>query len=113
MSLTIQHRRKDGIEILDLAGQLTLGDGTGALRSAIQKATANGADLIVNLSGVAYLDSAGLGELVGSYASVTSKGKRMKLLNPQKRVDTLLQITKLYSTFECFTNEQEALESFS
>ena len=110
MSLTIQHRRKDGIEILDLAGQLTLGDGTGALREAIKK---TGTDLLVNLAGVAYLDSAGLGELVGSYASVTSKGKRMKLLNPQKRVDTLLQITTLYSTFECFTDEHEALASFS
>ena len=113
MPLTIQHRRKDGIEILDLAGQLTLGDGTGALRESIQKASNSGTGLIVNLSGVTYLDSAGLGELVGSYAGVTSKGKRMKLLNPQKRVDSLLQITKLYSTFECFKDEREALESFS
>ncbi len=113
MSLTIQYRRKDGIEILNLAGQLTLGDGTGALRAAIQTASHNAVDLLVNLSGVSYLDSAGLGELVGRYSNVTSKGKRMKLLNPQKRVDALLQITKLYSTFECFTDEREGLESFS
>ena len=112
MALTISNRRSGGVEILDVAGRLTLGDGTGALRDATRKAMERGADLLLNLSGVAYIDSAGLGELVGSYASAVSRGRRMKLLRPQKRVDSLLQMTKLYATFEIFEDEAAAVASF-
>ena len=109
MSLTIQHRKAGAIEILDLNGDLTLGDGTASLRQAISKTKAH---LLVNLAGVHCIDSAGLGELVGSYSILQEQGQRMKLLNPAKRVDSLLQVTKLYTTFECFTDEQIALGSF-
>ena len=108
MSLLIQHRKVGTTEVLDCNGQLTLGDGTAALRQAIKKSSGN---LLLNLSGVTYIDSAGLGELVGSYSTVKEQGRKMKLLNPAKRVDSLLQVTKLYTTFECFTEEQKALES--
>ena len=113
MSLTIGRRRSGGVEILDIGGRLTLGDGTGMLREAVKKTADADLDVLLNLAGVVYVDSAGLGELVGSFASASAKGRRMKLLNPPKRVDSLLQITKLYSTFECFSDERQAIESFT
>jgi anti-sigma B factor antagonist len=112
MTLTISSRRSGGVEILDVAGRLTLGDGTGALRDAVRKALERGADLLLNLSGVAYIDSAGLGELVGGYASAVARGRQVKLLRPHKRVDSLLQMTKLYATFEIFEDEAAAVASF-
>jgi anti-sigma B factor antagonist len=61
---------------------------------------------------VSYIDSSGLGELVGAYATGASQGAQIKLLNVQKRVDDLFTITKLYTVFESFTNETAAVQSF-
>jgi len=70
-------------------------------------------DILLNLKEVSYLDSAGLGELVGSYASVTHGGGSIKLLHPQAKVHDLLQVTKLYTVFVAFDDENEALRSFA
>ncbi|HEY2012699.1 MAG TPA: STAS domain-containing protein [Bryobacteraceae bacterium] len=67
----------------------------------------------MNLKDVGYIDSAGLGELVGSYASVTQSGGSIKLLHPQAKVHDLLQVTKLYTVFVAFDEENEAVRSFS
>jgi len=67
----------------------------------------------LNLAEVSYIDSSGLGQLIGSYATVTNRGGQMKLLNLQKRVNDLMQITKLVTVFETYTNEKEALGSFA
>ena len=69
-------------------------------------------NLIVNLDGVDFIDSSGLGELVGAYATGANQGAQIKLLNVQKRVHDLIQITKLYTVFESFTSETAALRSF-
>ncbi|MBI4902948.1 MAG: STAS domain-containing protein [Acidobacteria bacterium] len=113
MSFTISSRKRDGIEILTLAGRLVLGDGTGLLRTAVRKSLEEGNDLLLDLAGLGYMDSAGLGELVGSYASASSRMRQMKLMRPQDRIGTLLQITKLYATFEVFPDEASALAAFS
>jgi anti-sigma B factor antagonist len=112
MQLTISNRNSGKLEILTLSGRLTLGDGTAAFRDAARKALDAGSDILVDLSGVDYIDSAGLGELVSAYASATSRGRYVKLLRPLKRVDSLLHVTKMYSTFEIFEDEAAAMASF-
>jgi anti-sigma B factor antagonist len=113
MSLKANLRRAGDVQIVDLAGRITLGEGSGLLRSTIKELVSSGQkNILVNLKDVTYLDSAGLGELVGSYASVTNSGGNIKLLNPQSKVHDLLQITKLYTVFVAFDDEPEALRSF-
>lgn len=114
MSLKAAVRRAGDVAIVDLAGRITLGDGSGLLRSTIKDLVNSGQkNILVNLKDVAYVDSAGLGELVGSYASVTNLGGNIKLLNPQTRIHDLLQVTKLYTVFITFDDEGEALRSFA
>jgi anti-sigma B factor antagonist len=114
MSLKANVRRAGDVQIVDLAGRITLGEGSGLLRNAIKELVSSGnRNILVNLKDVTYLDSAGLGELVGSYASVTNAGGNIKLLHPQAKVHDLLQITKLYTVFIAFDDEPEALRSFA
>ena len=61
---------------------------------------------------MSYIDSSGLGELIGAYATGANQGAQIKLLNLQKRVHALLQVTTLYTVFESFTSEPAALRSF-
>jgi anti-sigma B factor antagonist len=112
MSLTATIRQTGGVSIVDLKGRITLGSGTGELRQTVVKALENGPNLILNLAGVDYMDSAGLGEMVGAYTSVTGRGGKLKLLNPQKKLSDLLQLTRLYTLFETFEDEQAAIKSF-
>jgi anti-sigma B factor antagonist len=101
------------VAIVDLEGRLTLGEGSGLVRSTIRDLVSSGhKQILLNLAGVTYIDSAGLGELVGSYATVTNLDGNLKLLNTQSKVHDLLQITKLYTVFVNFTDEAEALRSF-
>lgn len=114
MSLKANVRRAGDVAIVDLAGRITLGEGSGLLRNTIKELISSGQkNILVNLKDVTYLDSAGLGELVGAYASVTNAGGSIKLLNPQAKVHDLLQITKLYTVFVAFDDEPEALRSYA
>jgi anti-sigma B factor antagonist len=115
MSLKANVRRAGDVAVIDLAGRITLGEeGSGLLRSTIKGLIQSGQrHLLVNLKDVTYLDSSGLGELVGAYASVTNAGGNIKLLNPQAKVHDLLQITKLLTVFVTFDDEAEALRSFA
>jgi anti-sigma B factor antagonist len=113
MSLKATVRNTAGVAIVDLAGRLTLGEGSGLVRSTIKDlVNSNQKNILINLKDVTYIDSAGLGELVGSYASVTNSGGSIKLLNPQAKVHDLLQVTKLYTVFVAFEDEPEAIRSF-
>jgi anti-sigma B factor antagonist len=106
-------RQVGDVMIMDLSGRIALGDGSGALREAVKDMLKEGQrKILLNLGDVGYIDSAGLGELVGAYATVTNQGGEIKLLNVQRRVDDLLQVTKLYTVFESFTSENAALHSF-
>ena len=114
MSLKISIREPANAAILDMSGRITLGDALGDLRDSIREALAGDqVNILLNLAEVSYIDSSGLGQLIGSYATVASKGGQMKLLNLQKRVNDLMQITKLLTVFEVFNDEQEALRSFT
>jgi anti-sigma B factor antagonist len=114
MSLKAAVRRTGDVAVVDLGGRITLGEGSGLVRSTIKELVNSGQkNILVNLKDVTYIDSAGLGELVGSYATVTNMGGNIKLLHPQAKVHDLLQVTKLYTVFIAFDDETEALRSFS
>jgi anti-sigma B factor antagonist len=113
MSLKITIRETADAAILDMNGRVSLGDALADLRDSIREALAGSQkNILLNLAEVSYIDSSGLGQLIGSYATVTNRGGKMKLLNLQKRVNDLMQITKLLTVFETYTNEEEALKSF-
>ena len=114
MSVTLNSRQVGDVTVIDVAGRITLGEGSSALRDAIRDLVAKGGKkILLNLGEVNYIDSSGIGELVSSFTTVSNSGGALKLLNLTKRVKDLLQITKLYTVFEVFDDEASALRSFS
>lgn len=115
MSLTIETREVDGVVVVDLSGRITLGEeSSGKLRATVRDLLANGnKNILLNLGDVDYIDSSGLGELVSSFSTASSQDAKVKLLNLQKKVKDLLQITKLYTVFEVSNSEADAILSFS
>jgi anti-sigma B factor antagonist len=114
MSLKAAMRRAGDVAIVDLAGRITLGEGSGLVRNTIKDLVNSGQkNILINLKDVTYIDSAGLGELVGSYATVTNMAGNIKLLHPQSKVRDLLQVTKLYTVFVAFDDESEAVRSYT
>jgi len=114
MSAKANVRQSGNVTIIDLSGRITLGEGSGLLRSTVKDLVAAGHNqILLNLKDVSYIDSAGLGEMVGSYASVSNQGGNVKLLNVQSKVTDLLQITKLFTVFATYTDENEAVRSFA
>jgi anti-sigma B factor antagonist len=113
MSLKISVRHVDSVAVIDLSGRITLGEAAGSLRDRIKElVTGQSKDILLNLADVTYIDSSGLGELVGAFATVNNRSGRLKLLGLQPRVHELMHLTKLYSVFEIFTDEATAIRSF-
>ena len=111
--MQIEQRFADDVVILDLKGKITLGEGDEALKDKINSLVhQNNKRILLNLEGVPYIDSAGLGEVVRTYTTVSRQGGQLKLVNLTKRITDLLSITKLLTVFETFDTEQEALKSF-
>ena len=114
MSLTIDVREVQGVSILDLSGRLTLGESASALREKLRGLAAGaGRNILLNLQGVSYVDSSGIGVLVSGYATVTNSGGQLKLLNLTSRVKDVLVVTKLYTVFDVFNDEAAAVGSFN
>jgi anti-sigma B factor antagonist len=109
------HQRSVGdVTIIDLSGKMTLGEGDELLRDKVNSLIAQAQKkLVLNLAEVPYIDSAGLGEIVRTYTTVSRQGGVLKLLALTKRIQDLLAITKLLTIFETFDTEDEALKSFS
>src|SRR6185503_4680383 len=106
MSMVLKPRRLDDVVILDLSGRITMGEGTLILRDYILKLlNAGERKFLLNLADVNYIDSSGLGELVTSCTTVRNHDGQLKLLNLTRRVQDLLQITKLLTVFESFDSE--------
>ena len=113
MSLTIASREVEGVSILDLKGRITLGEGSVQIRDAVHEMVAKGQKkILLNLGDVNYVDSSGLGELVAAYTTAKNKGADLKLLNLIKKVHDLLQLTKLYTVFDVYDDENIAIGSF-
>ena len=113
MALDIQQREREGIVILELKGRITVGPEAGALREKVAGLIAAGErSIVLDLSGVDYIDSTGLGALVMCATSLRRNHGNLKLLNPNRRNIELLVMTKLETVFEIFNDEQDAVNSF-
>ncbi len=112
--MQIDERQVGEVTILDLKGKITLNEGDEVLKDKINSLILqNRKRILLNLAEVPYIDSAGLGEIVRTYTTVSRQGGQLKLVNLTKRITDLLMITKLLTVFETFDVEQEALKSFS
>ena len=111
--MKIVERQVGDVTILDLHGKILIGEGDDALRDAVTRLADGGkTKLLLNLADVPYVDSAGLGEIVRCYTTVSRKGGRLKLVNLTKKIQDLLAITKLLTVFETYDTEQDAIGSF-
>jgi anti-sigma B factor antagonist len=112
--MQIEERVVDDVTILDLKGKMTLGEGDELLKDKIGSLVSQGKKkILLNLASVPYIDSAGLGEIVRTYTSISRQGGRLKLLNVSKRIQDLLVITKLITIFDSYDHEAEAVKSFA
>lgn len=113
MSLKIETREVARVTILDVHGRIVLGDEIGDLRDAVRNLLADGKKkIILNLADVDYIDSSGVGELVGCYTTVRNAGGELKLLNLSQKVQDVLHVTKLYTVFDIRNDEFTAVRSF-
>lgn len=114
MSVKLTTRQVGDVSVMDAVGRITLGEGSSSFRETLRELIAKGhKKILLNLADVSYIDSSGIGELVSGFTTVTNQGGQLKLLNLSKRVQDLLQITKLYTVFEVFEDEAAAVRSFS
>jgi anti-sigma B factor antagonist len=112
--MQIDERNVGDVVVLDLKGKVTLGQGDELLKDKVNSLVNQGhRKIILNLADVPYVDSAGLGEIVRTYTTVSKNGGSLKLLNLTKRITDLLAITKLLTVFDTFDAESEAVRSFS
>ena len=111
--LNIRERQAGDVTILDLEGKITIGEGSVSLRSAIRRLIEEGKKkILLNLAGVGYVDSSGIGELVSSYTTIGRESGQLKLLNLTQKIQDLLAITKLLTVFDVYEDEATALNSF-
>lgn len=114
MSVKLTTRKVGDVTVIDAVGRITLGEGSSSFRDTVRDLAAKGdRKLLLNLAEVTYIDSSGIGELVSAFTTVTNQGGQLKLLHLTKRIEDLLQITKLYTVFEVFDDEAAAVRSFS
>jgi anti-sigma B factor antagonist len=114
VSVKLNTRQVGDVSVVDVAGRITLGEGSSALRDLMRELVGKGQKkILLNLGEVSYIDSSGIGELVSGFTTVTNSGGQLKLLNLNKRVKDLLQITKLYTVFDVHEDEAGAVRSFA
>jgi anti-sigma B factor antagonist len=111
--MKINERTVGDVVVLDLHGKILIGEGDDALREAVNRLADSGkTKILLNLADVPYVDSAGLGEIVRCYTTVSKKGGKLKLLNLTAKIRDLLAITKLLTVFETYDSEADAIKSF-
>ena len=114
MSVKLNTRQVGDVSVVDVAGRITLGEGSSALRDTLRGMVGKDQKkILLNLGEVSYIDSSGIGELVSGFTTVTNSGGELKLLNLNKRVKDLLQITKLLTVFDVHEDEAAAIRSFA
>lgn len=112
MKVQIQTRDTGDVTILEVRGRVTLGEGASLLREGIRHTLNHNTRVIIDLAEVTYIDSTGLGEMVGGWVSARNRGADIKLLHIKSQIKDLLQVTKLLTVFECFEDEAAAVASF-
>jgi len=114
MSVKLSTRQSGDVTVVDVSGRVTLGEGSSAIRETLRDLTTNGhKKILLNMSEVSYIDSTGIGELVAGFTSAANGGGTVKLLGLTRHVKDVLQISKLYTVFEAFDDEAEAVRSFA
>ncbi len=113
MQLKLSSRVVDDVLIVDCSGRIVFGEEAAALRDFVKSALTQHRHIVLNLKNVSYIDSGGLGTLVGLYTSAHSAGGDIRLSQLTQRVGQLLQVTKLVTVFACFNNDEEAVRSFA
>jgi len=112
--MQIDERTVGDVMVLDVKGKVTLGEGDEMLKDKVNSLVQQGhRKIVLNLAEVPYIDSAGLGEIVRTYTTVSRQGGSLKLLNLTKRITDLLSITKLLTVFETYESENDAIRSFA
>ena len=114
MSAKFTEREVGDVTIVDVEGRISLGEGSQSLKDEIKSLVERGQEkVILNLGATMYFDSSGIGELISGFTSLSNHGASLKLLNLTKRLEDVLQITKLYTIFETFDDEAKAIASFN
>lgn len=112
MQLRMSTRTLNGVLVVDCAGRIVFGEESASLRDTVRKLISENNHLVLNLSGVNYIDSGGLGTLVSLYTTAHNAGGAIKLANLTQRVGDLLQVTKLVTVFDIYESEEAASHSF-
>jgi anti-sigma B factor antagonist len=113
MSMMTSIRQVGSVTIVDISGRIVLGEESAALRNLVCELLNEGhRQILFNLGDVHYIDSAGLGTLVGAFTSVRKQKGELKLLNLSNKVHDVMQMTKLYTVFDIMNNETEGVKSF-
>src|SRR5262245_56666052 len=111
--MKITTRNVEDVTVVELDGKLALGEATERFRTRLRELIDSGPKkILLNMGNVQYVDSSGVGELVRAYASASSQGGQLKLVNLTRRIHDLLSITKLLTVFESYDNEMRAMDSF-
>jgi anti-sigma B factor antagonist len=113
MQLRVTYRDAGPVTVVDIGGRIVLGEGSALLRKTIRDLLEQErVNILLNLADVDYIDSSGIGELVSGYTAVKSRSGELKLLHLTKKVHDLLQLTKLFTVFEVYSDESMALRTF-
>ncbi|MCL5670246.1 MAG: STAS domain-containing protein [Acidobacteria bacterium] len=114
MALRMDTKESNGVTVLTLAGRITLGDESNHMRNKVKELLEQGnKKLVLDLGGVSYIDSAGLGTLVAAFTSARNRGADIKLANITEKFDELLSITKLLTVFSVYKSVEDAVQSFA
>lgn len=113
MELKVSTRQLDGVTIVDCSGRLIFGEEAALVRETVKSVLSDTKKIVLNLKNVSYIDSGGLGTLVGLYTSAQNAGAEIKLSNLTERVGQLLQVTKLLTVFDVYSTEEAAVKAFS
>jgi len=112
MNLKMETSVSDGVTVVACQGRILFGEEATALREQIKSLLKSTRQIVLNLAGVSYIDSGGLGTLVGAYSSARSAGADIKLTGLGQRLRDVLQVTKLVTVFEVYDSEQQAVAAF-
>lgn len=113
MDMKTSTRQTGDVTIVDISGRISLGEESAALRDLVMNLMSEGHQkILLNLAGVNYIDSSGLGAMVSAFTSVRKQNGELKLVNLTEKVDNLMEITKLYTVFDIANDEAAAVKSF-
>ena len=111
--MKVEERLVGDVSVLDVRGRLTMNDGHGQIRAAVDRLIGRGlVRVVLNLKGLQYLDSACLGEIINAHIALSRKGGRLKMLDVPEHLHDLLKLAGLDGVFEAFTREADAVASF-